>query len=79
MLAIFFTLSRSREPIVPSLDSAYTKDVRRLNAWPQSHIITLAPCVPGIAVQQVVDEEAFICGTADLVEIEIGPAALFVE
>ena len=62
----------------PSLDSAYAKDVRRLNARPQRHIIVLAPGVLD-AVQQVVNKKAFTCGAADLVEVEIRPAGLLVE
>ena len=62
----------------PSLDSAYAKDVRRLNARPQRHIVAVAPGVLD-AVQQVVNKKAFICGAADLVEVEIRPAGLLVE
>ncbi len=60
------------------LDSADAKDMGRLDPWPQGDIIALAPGVLD-AVKQIFNQEAFIRGTADLVEIEIGPAGLFVE
>ena len=47
----------------PLLDSAYTKDVRRLNAWPQRHIIAVAPGVLD-SVQQVVNKKALICASS---------------
>ena len=62
----------------PSLNSAHAKDVRRLNPRPQRHIIAGSPSVLN-TVQQVVDKKTFTCGTADLVEVEIRPAALLVE
>ena len=83
-LAIFFTLQlflRLR-CVFPrrfaSLHATDAKDVGWLNARPQRDVVAIPPHVLR-AAQQVFCNEAPICGNADLVEVKIRPAGLFIK
>ena len=56
----------------------YPKDVRRLHARPQHHVITAAgPCITGV-VQQIFDNIQIARRQAQAREIEIDPAGLLI-
>ncbi len=61
-----------------SLHAAHAQDVRRLNSRPQCNIVSIAPDVLR-AAQQVIHQKTFMRGASDLIEIEMGPAALLVK